>query len=49
MVQGHARLRESGLGAELTWDTKQSASLEGQGTCGAIQGIDGPLIDLARE
>ena len=28
MVQGRARLEEFGLGAELTWNVRQSASLE---------------------
>ena len=46
-MQGRARLRKSGLGVELTWDAKQSISLETK--VFAKQGTDGLDIDLARE
>ena len=46
MVQGRARLRKSGLGAEHTWDTRESESLEAKVLW--KQGTDGLGIYLAR-
>ena len=45
MVQGHAKLGVSKLGAELTWDKRQSANLEAKVL--GEKGTDGPGIFLA--
>ena len=45
-MQGRARLRESGLGSELSWDALQSASLESKELEEQVN--DGPEIYLVR-
>ena len=45
-MQGRARLGESKLGAKLTWDAKQSTSLEVKELGEQVSG--GPVIYLVR-
>ena len=45
-MQGRARLGESGLGAQLTWEARQSTSLEAEELEGQV--TDMPRIYLAR-
>ena len=46
-MQGRAILEEFGLGADLTWNARQSASFKAKVL--EQQGSDGLEIDLARE
>ena len=45
-MQGRARLGESGLGVELTWDARQSTRLEAKELEEKV--TDGPEIYLTR-